>query len=419
MRILLAVDTYPPDVNGAARFTERLANGLTARGHEVHVAAPSYDGPEGIEMHGDVTVHRVVSYRWPFHEWYRVSLPWTARPACAEIVRRVQPDVVHVQAHFIVGRYVTYAAHQQGFPLVATNHFMPENLFMHAKTPQWMEDLARTLAWKDLQRVYGRAAAITAPTPRAIELLEQRTTLTGEPLSNGIDAHSYEDAAAAATHDPAVPSILFVGRLDGEKKVDELIKAFAQLPADRPAHLDLVGDGSCRDEWKKLVADLGIADRVTFHGYISEEDLLAAYGRCDVFCMPGIAELQSLVTLEAMAAGKPVVAADAMALPHLVHPGENGYLFTPGNITELRDHLATLVGDPELRERYGRASHDIVSKHSFATTLDRFAEIYAEVLGVPLSVVTGESGVPAEGADSGVPAALPRTDADRVPAGER
>src|SRR5690606_51823 len=98
--------------------------------------------------------------------------PWTAKPACRRILEKVQPDVVHPQAHFIVGRYITIGAHQLGLPLVATNHFMPENLFMHARTPAWFEETARRAAWWDLQQVFGRAQYITAPTPRAIELLE-------------------------------------------------------------------------------------------------------------------------------------------------------------------------------------------------------------------------------------------------------
>ncbi len=393
MRILLATDTYPPDVNGASRFTERLALGLTDRGHEVHVAAPSADGPPATEIVQGVTVHRVVSYRWPLHEWYRVSLPWTAKPACLQILEKVRPDVVHPQAHFIVGRYITTGAHKLGLPLVATNHFMPENLFMHARTPSWFEETARRAAWWDLQRVFGRAQFITAPTPRAIELLEQRTDLTGEALSNGIDPTRYEEAAARACHDRQHPTILFVGRLDQEKRVDELLRAFALLPADlrgpQGARIELVGNGSCRDAWKKLADELGIGDRVTFRGYICEDDLVEAYGKSDIFCMPGIAELQSLVTLEAMSAAKPVVAADAMALPHLVHPGENGMLYTPGNVAELSEHLTTLLRDPELRERYGQASRRMVAIHSFDKTLDRFEQIYAQVAGTEALSRTG------------------------------
>src|SRR5690606_37790620 len=137
-------------------------------------------------------------------------------------------------------------------------------------------------------------------------------------------------AAARASHDRQHPIILFVGRLDQEKRVDELLRAFAELPEElrgpQGARIELVGNGSCRDDWKKLADELGISDRVNFRCYVSEDDLVEAYGHSDIFCMPGIAELQSLVTLEAMSAAKPIIAANAMALPHLVHPGENGML---------------------------------------------------------------------------------------------
>ncbi|MDN5727404.1 MAG: glycosyltransferase, partial [Propionibacteriales bacterium] len=232
-----------------------------------------------------------------------------------------------------------------------------------------------------LERVFAPALHITAPTPRAIELLEARTKLTGEALSNGIDPTSYRRAAEKGESE--IPTVLFVGRLDQEKRVDELIKAFAQLSPDVPARLEIVGDGSCREEWKTLAQQVGLtADRVTFRGYISEEELVEAYGRCAIFCMPGIAELQSLVTLEAMAAGKPVVCADAMALPHLCRPGQNGWLYEPGDVGELTLRLSTLLGDKAMRARFGQHSQQIANRHSMADTLDRFEEIYADALGL-------------------------------------
>lgn len=382
MKILLGCDTYPTDVNGAARFAERLAIGLVGRGHEVHVAAPSTTGPVGVEERDAVVVHRVKSVRYPLHEEFRITMPWTTKPEVASLMRALRPDVVHAQAHFVVGRYVCRAAADQGIPLVATNHFMPENLTdqLPVPVPGVIGRVVSRWAWRDVAKVFGQAQIITAPTPRATELLATSAGITDAlAISCGIDSAPYVKASRAAT--PAdVPTVLFVGRLDQEKRVGELIDAVAALPSSIPARLEIVGDGTMREQWKAQVAQRGIADRTVFHGFVSEKALLEAYGRCDVFCMPGVAELQSLVTLESMAAGKPVVAADAMALPHLVHPGHNGWLYTPGDVGELTMRLSTLLSDADLRHRMGLASQEIVRGHGLEATLDRFEGLYREAV---------------------------------------
>jgi phosphatidylinositol alpha 1,6-mannosyltransferase len=98
-----------------------------------------------------------------------------------------------------------------------------------------------------------------------------------------------------------------------------------------------------------------------------------------VFCMPGVAELQSLATMDALAAGIPVVAADAMALPHLVRPGETGWLYPPGDITALADRLRRLLVDPSARVRMGAAGRALIAQHTMDSTLDRFEVMYRSV----------------------------------------
>jgi glycosyltransferase involved in cell wall biosynthesis len=375
--VLIGAETYPPDVNGAARFAERLAAGLVGRGHEVHVVAPSPTGRPSKEVRDGVTVHGVKSHRYFMRPDFQVCMPWDSGPATAALMEEIDPDVVHTQAHMVVGRGIVNAASRSGRPLVATNHFMPENLAAHSPLPRGLQRIGYRMAWKDLGRVFSKADAVTAPTPRAVELLVRNAGLPDAfPVSCGIDAEDY----SAGPRDPdAVPTVLFVGRMDQEKRADELIKAFAALPAEVPAQLELVGDGPERAAWTALTQTLGVADRVRFRGFVSEEELRAAYARAAVFCMPGIAELQSLVTLEAMASGAPVVAADAMALPHLVRPGRNGWLYPPGDITGLSMRLSVLLADPLLRQRMGMSSLEIVAEHAFGATLDRFEGIYDRV----------------------------------------
>lgn len=382
MRIVIAAETFPPDVNGAARFAHRLAVGLAGRDHDVHVICVDPVGAARTEQVDGITVHRLRSHRTPFHKTFRIGLPWQVSKDVRVLLDRIQPDLVHVQAHFVVGRYTLKHAKAMGIPTVATNHFMPENLFGHAHVPQWLQGLASRWAWKDLTKVFDQADVVTAPTPRAVQLLhDSGFPERAVPVSCGIDIDRYRLRPSVRTNEG--PTVLFVGRLDEEKRVDELLRAVALVPR---LHADVVGDGSCRAEWELLARHLGIADRVRFRGFVGEEELLDAYQGCDVFCMPGIAELQSLATMEAMAAGKPVVVADAMALPHLCRPGRNGWLFTPGDVKGLAERLHAVVADPAVTARMGAASSELISAHAIDQTLETFEGLYRKAMGVPTLV---------------------------------
>lgn len=381
MLILLTADTYAPQINGAARFTERLADGLAARGHDVHVACPSPTGHRGRRVVRGVTVHHVRSFRYPLYQRFRLGAPW--RAAALPLLDRLRPDVVHLQAHFTVGRAFAAAAVHRGVPVVATNHLMVENVFDHLPVPAVARSWATDWIWRDIGRVFSQASVITTPTPRAVDLLTEATGLQALAVSCGIDAAAFRAASRrwdGRRQEPGwVPRVLYVGRLDPEKRVEELVRAFALLPTTLPARLEIIGQGSCAQELRATVEQLGIGDRVDFRGVVSDAEVEDAYGRSEVFCMPGVAELQSIVTLEAMATGRPVVAADAMALPHLVRPGHNGYLFTPGDVAGLAGHLHRLLSDPALRRRMGRASEEVVAHHSLDATLDRFEDIYRQL----------------------------------------
>ncbi len=382
MRIAIAADTFAPNINGAAQFAVRLADGLAGRGHEVHVLCPSDAGPAFIEMSGAVTIHRVRSHRAPTHASFRISTPRHANRTVTALFEQVKPDVVHTQAHFSIGRAASAAAAWLGIPLVATNHFMPENLFGYLHVPRFVQPAAARWAWRDLARVFAPAGVVTAPTPRAVQLLaDNGLGRAAVAVSCGVDLDRFAAAGPRASGTRgarSTPTVLFVGRLDREKHVHELLRALSLLP-DTLLNAEIVGDGSCRRDLEHEAARVGIADRVCFRGFVDDDELRGAYARSDIFCMPGIAELQSLATMEAMATGRPVVAADAMALPHLVQHGRNGLLYTPGDVAELAAHLRRLVEEPGLAAAMGRASSRIIAGHSIGATLDAFEWIYAQV----------------------------------------
>ena len=189
LRILIAVETYPPDVNGAARFAERLAGGLAGRGHDVHVVAPSPSGPPSQDRaRRRHRARRALALATSCGRDFQVCMPWEVAPATAAVLEEIDPDVVHTQAHMVLGRYMVKAAARTGRPLVATNHFMPENLAAHAPVPRVLQRLGYRIAWKDLGRIFrhgrrgdradpagGRAAAaLGGPARRVPRLLRHR-----------------------------------------------------------------------------------------------------------------------------------------------------------------------------------------------------------------------------------------------------
>jgi glycosyltransferase involved in cell wall biosynthesis len=380
LRVLIGADTFWPEINGAASFIARLAAGLAARGHDVHIAAPSFSntrlGALTEEHEGQkMTVHRIYSWRWYPHPWLRFALPWRIKQNSARILDRVKPDVVHFQSHIVIGRGMTLEGGQRGVRLIGTNHFMPENLLEYTLIiPPFLRQWAVRLAWKAADRTFSRAERVTTPTRKAADYLEANTSLRNVlAISCGINAHNYTPVFTKRTDN----LIVFLGRVVEEKQIDKLIRAFAKLDPALGAKLEIVGGGELEGKLKGLASTLGVRESVKFTGYVEESYLRGALSRASVFAMPSIAELQSISTMEAMATGLPVVAANAMALPHLVHNGENGYLFEPGDVDDLAAKLTKVLTLPEPEyQAMKRASLEVVASHDIERTLDTFESLY-------------------------------------------
>ncbi len=378
MRILIGADQYPEYINGAATFTARLARGLASRGHVVDLVWPAADGHRRDSFDAGLRTHRLSSVRLPSKPAIYACPPWSAAREVDSLMAPARPDIVHVQSHFAVGRSLIRSAKAAGVPVLATNHFMPENVLPHVPLLRHAPAVAARAAWRDLARVYRQVDAVTVPTQRAVQLLAAATDLPpAQAISCGIDLERFHPGPTPSPH---VPTLLFVGRLEKEKHVDELLHALSRIAPETSVRLDIVGTGGLRSNLESLSRRLGLQDRVSFHGAVSDDDLVQAYRRADVFVMPGTAELQSLATLEAMAAARPIVAADAMALPHLVTTGENGYLYRPADVAGLSLALTRLLDDLPLRRAMGERSLHKARQHSLDATVTAFEDCYRQLI---------------------------------------
>lgn len=380
MRLLFASETHVPDVNGAAYFVARLGSELSARGHEVHLVCPRAAHPRDAGSPAPV-VHELPSLALPLYPGLRVARPDGLRSHVRRLLDEIAPDVVHVQNHFVVGRYVLREARRAGLAVVATNHFLPENIVVHVPAPASLGGLLTRLLWRDLRSVYQAASLVTAPTPFAAAVTAKHCCRTVLSVSCGVDTTVFAPEVGCARFRARYelrqgPTLLSVGRLDPEKHVDEVIRAFALVRRHVDAQLVVVGQGKQLDELRGLAVREGVAEHVRFVGYVPDDLLPSAYAAADVYCHAGTAELQSISTMEAMASGKAVVAADAQALPLLVTDRVNGYLYPSGDVRALAERLRVLLTDGECRARMGEASRRAVTRHSLQRTVDAFEALY-------------------------------------------
>jgi len=379
IKVLIACDTFAPEINGAAKFAERLAGGLVRNGNDVAIIASSYDDWSGtrIEIHdgAEMTVHRLRSHKMPNHKTHRFTSPFGLTRAIRKIVIEQQPDAIHIQSHLLVGRFAVRATKGMSVRRIATNHTMPENLLKYSFLPNWLHPLAMKVLWGDAGRILRKMDSLTTPTRRAADLLENAAHVEGVlAISCGIDAAKFANQTPTQNKEPLA---LFLGRLDDEKRINILLDAMSKLDKFPNLKLRLVGDGGERERLERQAVSLGIADRVEFLGLITDQDLPGMYEDCTVFVMPSIAELQSIATMEAMASGRPVIGADAMALPHLVHDGDNGYLFPPNDSDALRDCLErVLSADDKELARLSENSLHLIQAHDIARTITIFEDLY-------------------------------------------
>jgi glycosyltransferase involved in cell wall biosynthesis len=176
--------------------------------------------------------------------------------------------------------------------------------------------------------------------------------------------------------------ILFLGRLEEAKGVFELLHACALLAPRFPAiRLVLGGEGDA-NAVRRRASELGVAERIELPGWIGPEQRAHELRRAQVFCLPSHAEGLPMALLEAMAAGKAVVASSVGGIPEAISDGDNGLLVPPHASQALAGALAGLLGDEALRRRMGRRARETVEQHySLDAVGARLGQIYHELEG--------------------------------------
>lgn len=414
MRIAIATAVYYPQINGVAIFSHNLATGLARRGHHVMVICPSQTGRNYTETQDGVEVcylrsidtkvypdqiHSVpprrkvgklkvprLAYRHGFHVSVFPQLE------VKRILGRFRPDVVHVQVSDPIGLSVVSYARRNHIPIVTTEHNQPEVLTEPLKIPGAIKKPTNAILSAYFRNRQSKSDFVTMPTELAIQELFANKKNLGIPIaavSNGVDLSSFCPGPASSLiyekyHIPKHrPIILYVGRVDPEKQVGRVISAFKkarpELPKTSPILL-IVGDGVDKARLEKESKDQQLQDSIIFLGKVLPPDLYELYKAGTIFVTASEIETQGIVLIEAAACGLPLVAVNKGAVGEVCRDGQNGILCPAGDTNAIAAAIIKIMNNKQIHASMSKQSIEIASKHDFERTLDRFIDIYQQVI---------------------------------------
>jgi glycosyltransferase involved in cell wall biosynthesis len=349
LAVLSSTPASPTEGSGTFVALEGLIRGLTHLGHHVEF--------------------RPLRVRTGFHTLDRwlYNARAVVRPPRADVVLGIDLD------GFL------WARRRGGVPfVVALKGIIADEL---RNERGWVRTLLGVQAGWERTNVH-RADRVVVPSRYSAEvaaalygLPPERVAVVPEP----IDLDEWRRRFAAAERRVSSrPTVLAVARMYPRKRLDDLLRAAAALRRRIPdVHVRIVGDGPERNRLERLHAELGLADTVVLLGEVSRAELSVEYVSADCFCLPTIQEGFGLVFAEAMAAGLPVVACRAAAVPEIVVDGRTGLLVTPERPDELATAMETVLMNHGLRKELA----DHARRRVEAYGLDRVARAFMEVVG--------------------------------------
>ena len=336
MRIAIFTDTYPPYVNGVSTSTFNLANSLIANGHEVLVVTPRAN--EGkLEQVGNVLY--VPGFYMKKLYGYRLINIFANKPM--KIIKKFKPDIIHNQTDFSVGILARRMANKLKVPIVYTYHTSYED-YTYYVTRGLMERFAKRVVRAYSKDLADRMTEFITPSEKTKEYMR---SLGSDAYMNviptGIDFSIFQSdkidqekmVAFKKEHKitPNTKVFLVLGRIAKEKSMDVSIRGFASYHKKHPEvdkRLLVVGDGPYREDLELLCGELGISHLVTFTGFVSALEVPFYYHLADIYTSASITETQGLTFMEAMAAGKIVLARFDSNLTGTIINGKTGFFFT-------------------------------------------------------------------------------------------
>ena len=375
LNICMICDDFLPAYTGVGVHVQTISQELARRGYRVVVIAARRPGQPDVEMWQGVKICRVFSIKvYGYHQ--ALPLPSTIR----RIIKENNITLIH---HHYLGLLLK-RAERIGASLslrqVYTYHMTPELI-----TEPWPLRPYRKLINSLVKNFCNRINTVIAPSEKlAAQIVRQGIRTPVRYITNPVGFGDAKDVTPASKE--AGFTIYYVGRLAPEKNLPYLLSAFARLLTRLPnATLWIAGQGPEGEQLKKQCQKMGLFPRVQFLGFLEPQALAPYYSACDVFVLPSIEETQSIVALEAMWFGKPLIVTNKIiSATELVDPGVNGYIVDVDSVDDLTERLFTLSQDPALCARMGAVGTQKARAYRLDLMVDELENAYRDA-----SIATG------------------------------
>jgi glycosyltransferase involved in cell wall biosynthesis len=380
MKIAFFCDAYLPTRNGVATSARTTAEELRSRGHRVIIFAPRFTD----HVDDDPDVVRFKAGHWFKAKDYPVAFPFLSRvaPRSALLFRQMKFDVVHAHSPFVLGGIGAHWARFNFVPLVWTFHTLYHHYAHYSIMPK--SSSRQYILWR-IRTMLRKCDRIIAPS-HAVErvILKLFPDAPTQVLPTGVNLKKFAEGDRARVRSlygfkPDETVLFFVGRLAPEKNFTFLMRSVAPLLKNRPAKFLVVGGGPSIDNYRDMARKLGIQDRVIFTDFIEPSTIADYYAAGDIFTFSSRTETQGLSIAEALCAGKPAVVVNAMGAAEALENEGDG-LLVPASESRFREAVASLIDDPELRERMSNRARERAPLFARERRVDELLALYEAVI---------------------------------------
>ncbi|MFI5412662.1 MAG: glycosyltransferase [Candidatus Micrarchaeales archaeon] len=378
LKIAFYTDTFLPAHDGVVTSIMNFRKELMKRGHEVYIFASGNEKTK--QMIGDKKdIYIIKGMKFKKYPQYNLALmPFTS----ASKLNEISPDIVHAHTPFIMGTWALAMAKMNKFPIVSTFHTMfTEKSVIQEYASKHAVSFLQKYSWKYARFYYNKCNAVMAPSYAIQALLEKKGIPDSLVVPNAVDINRFNNKVHGGKIRKKLLKnrneslVLYVGRISREKKIETLLKAAKNLH-NEDIRFTFVGTGPALNYYSKMSSRLGLNDKVSFEGFVDDKILPNYYASADLFCIPSTFETQGIVSIEAMASGKPVVGADSLALKEIIKNGKNGEKFVPNDSKSCAKKIKKVINNIDSYKETVQTA----KKYSVEITTDELLKVYNRVI---------------------------------------